>query len=58
VTLEFVVFDREGNEVDSVDPYTGHTKITGGFMVSNHFSSYPVFIPEGGSYEIREWVER
>jgi hypothetical protein len=40
------------------DIHPDSAEITGGFMVSNHFSSYPVFIPEGGSYEIREWVER
>lgn len=56
--LEFVVFDRDGAEVDSVDPYVKHTKITGGFMVYNHVSAYPVFIPEGGSYEIRPWKDR
>lgn len=56
--LEFVVFDRDGVEVDSVDPYVKHTRITGGFMVHNHASSYPVFIPEGGTYEIRPWKER
>lgn len=53
--MEFVVFDKDGNEVNSVDPYVSHAKITGGFMVRNHVSEYPVFIPDGGWYEIREW---
>jgi hypothetical protein len=51
---EFVVFDKDGNEIDSVDPYVSHTEHAWGLTVNNHWSSYPVFIPVGGRYEIRE----
>lgn len=53
-TLEFVVFDKDGIEIDSIDPYVRHTSHAWGFTVYNTFSSYPVFIPVGGSYQIRE----
>ena len=56
--LEFVVFDKDGNEVDSVDPYVSHTEHAWGFTVRNHASAYPVFIPFGGRYEIREMRNR
>lgn len=53
-TVEFVVFDAQGNAVDSVDPYLGHTEIGPGiFRVANVFGEYITQVPRGGSYMIR-----
>lgn len=53
-TVEFVVLDAQGNTVDSVDPYVGHTEIAPGiFRVANVFGEYITQVPRGGSYAIR-----
>ena len=58
---EFVVFDRHGNEVDSVDPYQSHEAQAdpGYYVVKGAFGyEYSVYVPDGGSYEIREMEDR
>lgn len=58
--LEFVIFDRDGNEVDSVDPYGGHEEVyPGHFRVTGYLDEeYGVYIPVGGRYEIRLMEDR
>lgn len=60
-TLEFVVFDKDGNVVDSVDPYHGHEAQAdpGYYLVIGMFDyEYPVYVPDGGSYEIRQLEDK
>lgn len=60
--LEFVVFDADGKEIDSVDPYQSHApydaKAGQYFVKGAHGYEYSVIIPEGGRYEIRPWKDR
>lgn len=54
-TLELVVFDQDGNEVDSVDPYQGHTQAAPGRLLVTGALDYvyDVTIPAGGRYVVR-----
>lgn len=54
MTLEFVVFDKAGKEVDWIDPYRGHIDNEDGtFEVNNGYGVYHVEVPEHGRYVIR-----
>ena len=60
---EFVVFDKNGKEINWIDPYDWHkdvTRVSGGlasgerqYRVSNIAYEYDVVIPKWGRYEIR-----
>ena len=60
---EFVVFDKNGKEINWIDPYDWHKDVTSESMglvfgerqyrVSNIAYEYDVVIPKGGRYEIR-----
>ena len=52
---EFVVFDKDGIEVDWVDPVRGYTEDDDQFVIDNHFS--PDIVIEkiaGQTYEFRQ----
>ena len=61
---EFVVFDKNGKEINWRDPYDWHKDVTSvseglasgerQYRVSNIVYEYDVVIPKGGRYEIRE----
>lgn len=52
---EFVIFDAEGSEVESIDQYVSLTDLGDGVIMVHHaIYDYPVAIPAGGRYEIRE----
>ena len=63
MSKEFVVFDKNGKEINWIDPYDWHKDVTSvseglasgerQYLVSNHVYEYEVVVPEGGRYEIR-----
>ena len=63
MTEEFVVFDKNGKEINWIDPYDWHKDVTSvseglasgerQYLVSNRVYEYEVVVPEGGRYEIR-----
>ena len=63
VIEEFVVFDKNGKEINGIDPYDWHKDVTSvskglvfgerQYRVSNIAYEYDVVIPKGGRYEIR-----
>lgn len=54
-TLEFVVFDANGKEIDWIDPVVFWVELKPGVIqVGNGFFVYDVEIPKGGRYEVRE----
>ena len=63
VSKEFVVFDKNGKEINWIDPYDWHKDVTSvseglmfgerQYLVSNIVYEYNVVIPKGGRYEIR-----
>ncbi|KXO98387.1 Uncharacterised protein (plasmid) [Tsukamurella tyrosinosolvens] len=57
---EFVVIDAADNEVDWIDPYTGHRELEPGLFVVSRGEvpgfpgqDYRVTLPAGGRFEIR-----
>lgn len=55
MTLEFVAFDREGKEVDWIDPVATAREVRPGIWhVDTGCGVYEVAIPEGGRHEVRE----
>ena len=64
MSKEFVAFDKNGKEINWIDPYDWHKDVTSvseglasgerQYRVSNIAYEYDVVIPKGGRYEIRE----
>ena len=64
MSKEFVAFDKNGKEINWIDPYDWHKDVTSvsdglasgerQYRVSNVVYEYDVVIPKGGRYEIRE----
>ena len=65
---EFVVFDKNGKEINWINPYDWHEDVTSEsrglvfgerqYRVSNIAHEYDVVIPKGGRYEIRAICRR
>ena len=56
--LEFVTFDKDGTEVDWIDPYVTHDFADDGrVLVSSTYCDYLVAVPKGGRYEVRPLKE-
>ena len=63
MSKEFVAFDKNGKEINWIDPYDWHKDVTSvsdglasgerQYRVSNVVYEYDVVIPKGGRYEIR-----
>ena len=63
MSKEFVAFDKNGKEINWIDPYDWHKDVTSvseglasgerQYRVSNIVYEYDVVIPKGGRYEIR-----
>ena len=67
MSKEFVAFDKNGKEINWIDPYDWHKDVTSvsdglasgerQYRVSNVVYEYDVVIPKGGRYKIRELDE-
>lgn len=54
MTLEFVVFNDKGREIDWISPYQGHIDNGDGtYEVDNGYSVYHTEVPEDGRFVIR-----
>lgn len=56
MTLEFVMIDANGREVDWIDPVIDY-KVKGDTVtVDNGFHIYVLTIPEGGRFDVRQRI--
>lgn len=59
MTIEFVVYDRDGRVIDTIDPYVSHRPLNNDgslYRVDNGYHEYDIAIPEGGRFEIRPMI--
>lgn len=52
VEKEFVLFNKQGERIDSVDPYYMHKVIGNKVIVSNHNFEYELSLENGNTFEI------
>lgn len=51
---EFVLFDKKGKIIDSVDPYVKHRIVGEKVYVANHLYEYELSLENGNNFVIRE----
>lgn len=58
MAVEFVVYNKRGERVESIDPYESHREVRSGtYLVANGYHEYEVQIPDGGTFMLQAMAE-